>query len=52
MKHHMPTEKINCHRRRCSMKILAIREIRVVVDWIGIRKESKIIMIERSFDIL
>ena len=52
MKHHIPTEQISRHRRRCSMKIIAIGEIRVVVDWIGIRKESKIIMIEHSFDIL
>ena len=54
MKHQMSTEQINCHRRMCDMKTLAIGEIRVVVDWvgIGIRKESKLIMIEHNFDIL
>ena len=54
MKHQMPTEQINCPIRMCDMTTLAIGEIRVVVDWIGIgiRKESKIIMIEHNFDIL
>ena len=54
MKHQIPTEQINHHRRRCGIKTLTIGEIRVFVDWIGIgiRKESKIIMIEYDFDIL
>ena len=34
------------------MKRIPIGEIRVVVDWIGIIKESTIIMIEHNFDIL
>ena len=54
MKHHMPTEQINHHKRRCDTKILATEERRVVVVWIdtGIMNESKIIMIEHNFDIL
>ena len=54
MKHQMPTEEINHHRRRCDTKTSAIGERKVVVDWIDIeiRKESKIIMIEHNFDTL
>ena len=41
MKHQIPTEQIKHHRRSRDMKIIAIGERRVVVDWvaIGIRKE-------------
>ena len=52
--HQMPTEQINCHRRRCSTKTPEIGERRVVIYWIdiGISKESEIIVIEHDFDIL
>ena len=54
MNHQMPTEQINHHIGRCDTKTLAIGERRVVVDCIdiGIRKESKILMIEHDFDTL
>ena len=54
MKHHISIEQINHHIKRYDTKTSATGERRVAVDWIyiGIIKESKIIMIEYNFDII